>query len=171
MEYWRVQEITEQKLQRLMEVRNSTAHDLLSLPNWDDLDGAEQLSTDQTVYEVSRIVCTIYSNAVFFSIFRHNGWRNRLTQRLRWLLSFVELHGSTTDSMIDLVFWSCFVAAIASYGTKHYAYFRGRLREILYPSDEVQTPRFDWQESRRRLKQFMWSCACDHGARIVWSDL
>jgi hypothetical protein len=170
MEYWRTREVLGSRLLHLMEVRNAVAHRLLSMPSWDDLDGVQQRMTDRTAYEICRLTCVIYSNAVFFSMFPHSGWHVRLTGRLRWLLSFFPTTCFEDTAMESLILWCNTIGAIASYQTKHFDFFRDSIREVL-TKREIHSQE-DWIKLCVTFDEFVWSKhACELGVRMIWSNI
>ncbi|KAK6441019.1 hypothetical protein LTR95_002751 [Oleoguttula sp. CCFEE 5521] len=147
----------------LIQVRNKLHYDLLCMPSWDDLPVEEKLVTHSAIYDISRITCIIYSNAVLLGLPPHTGWHEQLTSRVRLLLSLFML-----DSLIDeawpLLVWSAMVAGMAAYRSPHRQFFEHYLRDQLSLRQEL-----DWQFVRKHVKTFIWSdSACEHGAAVLW---
>ena len=165
----RLQELSEDTLQHIQTVRNSVGHRLVSLPSWDDLGPDERKSIDSRAYELSRLTCVIYQNAVMFSLFPHRGWQNGLTGRLRWLISLDDRKSTANRGLDNLVIWCLCIGAIASYEGTNSEYFRKTLRERL--SERYEDPSKQLLAVTAVLHTFVWSNeACDMGLQMVWNE-
>nr|OQO20603.1 hypothetical protein B0A51_14327 [Rachicladosporium sp. CCFEE 5018] len=147
----------------LIQVRNKLHYDLLCMPAWDNLPEEEKSLTHSAIYDISRITCTIYSNAVLLGLPPHTGWHEQLTSRLRLLRSLFMLD-SAIDEAWPLLVWSAMVAGMAAYRSPHRQFFEHYLRDQLSLRQEL-----DWRVVRNHVKTFIWSdLACEHGAAVLW---
>lgn len=166
----RLQQLSNDVLQHILTVRNCVAHRLLSLPSWDEMDESTQQQTDSRVYEICRLSCVIYSNAVLFSMFPHSGWQDRLTWRLRWLHSLDVPPTAASEAMDGLVLWSLCIGAVASFEGQNSSFFQLTVRQFL--SERYDPPENYAKEVKDRLEEFLWSeNACDIGRRTMRKEI
>ncbi|KAK6438393.1 hypothetical protein LTR95_005406 [Oleoguttula sp. CCFEE 5521] len=150
----------------LINVRNKLHYDLLCMPAWDDLPVEENIVTHSAIYDISRISCIIYSNAVLLGLPPHTGWHEQLTSRLRLLLSVFMLDNVVEEAW-PLVVRSAIVASMAAYRLPHRRFFEDYLRDQLSRRHEP-----DWRVVRKHVEMFIWAdSACEHGAAVLWDGV
>ena len=170
MSHARLQELKQDTLQHIIAVRNCIGHRLSSLPSWDDLDEEIRETMDSRAYELSRLTCVIYQNAVMFTLSPHRGWHNGLASRLRWLLALGGSRTDETDELTGLVLWSLFIGAIASLQGLNSDFFRNNLRGLL--SERYAAPSEHLLTVKAALHEFVWSNeACDAGFQVIWREV
>ena len=150
----------------LLAARNTSVHRLLSLPAREGFNESDGKRTDLITYEISRIACIMYSNAILLGLPPHNGWHRMFVERLRTLLELVDFK-EWAESAWSLLTWACFVGGIASYRTPHRRFFESFLRNLL-----LRFALRTWRSVRERLEGFIWADgACEHGAAVLWDAM
>lgn len=155
----------DQDFDKVLSIRNSAVHAVLSLPAWGELSVCDGVETDPDLYEASRIAATIYSNAVLLGLPTHSGWHRSFVGKLRDLLE------ATSRCVLGkleprLLTWILFVGSIASYRTPHRRFFESALRDIL-----LVTGMISWHSVKQCLEEFLWSEGCEHGAAVIWDAM
>nr|OQO19917.1 hypothetical protein B0A51_10532 [Rachicladosporium sp. CCFEE 5018] len=149
----------------LLRLLHKLQHQLLSLPNWDDLDSREQKASVRHVYDCVRLAAVIYSNAVLLALPHHTGWHTALSHRLRDLIDLNDWRDDMT--MYPVLPWVLTVGGIAAYRSQDRVFYEETLTELLQIMDSPS-----WKAVERTLGGFLWSRqACKHGAAMLWQGL
>lgn len=161
MVQYRHLETGSREMNEILATRNAAVHALLCLPEWEDLDPAERTKTHRTVYDVCRLTCAIYVNAVIIGFPPHSKWHIRLCGRLRWL------HESTLTKWpaiaSDVLIWSLAVGSIAAFVSPHREYFEFALQRAIIAADWSK-----WSQIHDVLRTFVWDAhACQQGVAML----
>lgn len=150
----------------LMSTRNALHHQLLSLSTFEQLGAVQRKHTHRAIYEILRLTCVLYSNAVMLGLPPHNGWHVEYCGRLRWLLSLSTME-SRKENTRNLMVWAAIVGGMASYHTSHFDFFKGMIADMIADYDK-----FSWKAVRNQIQKFVWSDeACSQGAELVFEAL
>lgn len=147
----------------LLSARNAAHYDVLCLLSWDSLDSASKEQSHLVAYELCRLACLLYSNAVLMSLPPDTGWYKRLIERLAHLLESSERDHDNTHS--KLLIWSLFTACVAAYDLPERVVFEQCFLEILSRSQITE-----WDRLHGILQEFLWSdAACEMRAKDLWN--
>lgn len=161
MAQYRHLETSSQEMMEILSTRNAGVHALLSLPEWEDLDPVERKKTHRTVYDVCRLTCAIYVNAVIIGFPPHSKWHIRLCGRLRWLHESTLTRWPVVAS--EVLLWSLTVGSIAAFVSPHREFFELALQRAIFAADISK-----WSQVHHVLRKFVWDAhACQQGVAML----
>ena len=129
------------------------------------MDHESKVKSNPIAYELSRLACLLYSNAVLLGLPPDNGWHQRLVQRLVGVFEVSNL--DQDGSFYRLQFWSLFTAAIAAYGLPERSFLESQLREAI-----SKHRIYHYNAAQAILRDYLWSDdACGMGAADLWKCL
>lgn len=109
---------SENDLKKVLHIRNSAIHSVLSLDSWEELPVADKDATDPVLYDACGAVSIIYSNAVLLGLPTHNGWHRDFVRKLRNILESADIEALAQQSA-PLLMWILYIGSIASFRTPH----------------------------------------------------
>ena len=149
------------KLTNITVSRNSTQHDLLSLPHLP----TDNSSEDNCIYEVCRIAALIFSDMVLFPLPPSTGTREKLAHSLMRPLGCCRLL-SSWERYPSLLLWATILGGIAVKEPQKRTWFMRQLSNAVIKQTESA-----WPLVKNILSTFLWwHVVCDQRGADFWNE-
>lgn len=148
----------------LIDHRNTVQHNLLSLPEADELGEGEV--TSRCLYDAIRIAAVIYSAAVIFPLPPLTGIFRKFECELKAIIE-----ESKPDPCWRLypkvLLWILILGGISATGTPERCWYIQNLSTV---SSALKLS--EWEDVAEELEKYLWlESACDSGGRLLWMEV
>jgi hypothetical protein len=151
----------------LTDFRNSSQHQLMSVPSARTLQTAGQLDID-LLYEACRLACIAYSLLVVFPLPPTVGLFEKLAQRIRTeIANLSSVQDDFTTNQREMHFWILVMGSVVSTGIPDRRFFVTNLLD-----SAARLGISDWQEAVEVLETFLWHPSTNNKDGLdLWRDM
>ncbi|KAK4493789.1 hypothetical protein PRZ48_014974 [Zasmidium cellare] len=150
----------------LVQARNATHHQILSLDRWGDLEEEQRSGCSREAYECCRLTSRLYSTAILWGMPPDTGWHYKIVRQVRDILEASQFHRWPQESARFLA-WVLVMCGIASYRSADRRFFEQSLRVTLLRNGVTTL-----HQLKEVVSPFVWSeKACADGTAVLWDML